>query len=245
MLLGHTPEPEKAVAMAARLCHTDAGIPELAEGLSSERAAALIRDLRNMGHLSPFEHASFSFGISGVSRALSHQLVRHRIASYSQKSQRYVSESRFDYVTPATVAANPEALRLFEEAMRSMRNCYDALVKLGVPGEDARYVLPNACTTQLMCTFNARSLLNFFELRCCSRAQEEIRSLAWKMLELVRAVAPSIFENAGPPCVSEGRCREGRLSCGMYRKSRTAEGPTPDRRSAPKGSPGMGDGAGS
>jgi len=216
VLLGHTPDPEKAVAMAARLCYSDAGIGELLDQLDQAEVTRLVRSLRDMGHLSPFEHASFSFGISGVSRALSHQLVRHRIASFSQKSQRYVSESRFDFVVPSSIARNAEALRLFIGGMREIQGWYNAMVDLGIPKEDARYVLPNACTTQLVCTFNARSLLNFFTLRCCSRAQSEIRELARRMLGLVKAVAPAVFEKAGPPCVSEGRCREGRMSCGGF-----------------------------
>ncbi len=227
ILLAHTPEPERAVAMAARLCYSDAGIGELLDKLDRAEVTRLVRSLREMGHLSPFEHASFSFGISGVSRALSHQLVRHRIASYSQKSQRYVSESQFEFVVPASVSGNPEALRIFDEGMRQIQEWYNALIDLGVPTEDARYVLPNACTTQLVCTFNARSLLNFFALRCCTRAQAEIRDLAWRMLDLVRKVAPTIFEKAGPPCASEGRCREGKMSCGRYKtvvKDGTVEG---------------------
>ncbi|MGE5484205.1 MAG: FAD-dependent thymidylate synthase [Ignavibacteriales bacterium] len=218
VLLGHTPDPEKAVAMAARLCYSDAGIGELRDSLNQDEVTRLVRRLRDMGHLSPFEHASFSFGISGVSRVLSHQLVRHRIASFSQKSQRYVSERQFEFVTPASISGNAEALRVFDEGMREIQAWYNALVDLGIPKEDARYVLPNACTTQLVCTFNARSLLNFFALRCCARAQSEIRDLAWRMLDLVRGIAPIVFEKAGPPCVSEGRCKEGPMSCGRYKR---------------------------
>ena len=217
ILLGHTPEPEKAVAMAARLCYSALDIPSLKDKLDRPEIERLIRSLREMGHLSPFEHASFTFGVSGVSRALSHQLVRHRIASYSQKSQRYVSERQFDFVTPPTVACRPEALKTFNDGMRLIQEWYNRLVELGIPKEDARYVLPNACTTQVVCTFNARSLFNFFTLRCCARAQWEIRGTAERMLALVKEVAPVMFEKAGPACVSEDRCREGDMSCGRYR----------------------------
>ena len=213
-LLQYTPDPERTVAMAARLCYSRAGVSEIAERIDEAEARRLIRSLFEMGHLSPFEHVSFFFGVSGVSRALSHQLVRHRIASYSQKSQRYVSEAGFEYVLPPTIALRPDARELFENQMKMLREGYAMLVGLGIPKEDARYLLPNACTTQLVCTFNARSLLNFFKLRCCERAQWEIRDLAREMLRLVREVAPTIFEKAGPACVSEGMCREGRMSCG-------------------------------
>ncbi|MGB9867455.1 MAG: FAD-dependent thymidylate synthase [Bacillota bacterium] len=218
LLLRYTPDPEFTVAMAARLCYSNSSVRQLQVALPPEEVVRLVRMLYQMGHLSPFEHVSFTFGISGVSRALSHQLVRHRIASYSQKSQRWTSEQKFEYVVPPSVLRNAQAKELFERQMRSIHESYARLVELGIPKEDARYVLPNACHTQLVATFNARSLLNFFKLRCCSRAQWEIRVLAYKMLKLVKQVAPTLFENAGPPCVCEGVCREGRLSCGRIER---------------------------
>lgn len=223
VLLKHTPDPELTVAMAARLCYSNSSVRELQDMLPPEEVVRLVRMLYQMGHLSPFEHASFTFGISGVSRALSHQLVRHRIASYSQKSQRWTNERQFEYVVPPSIRRNPQAMELFERQMHQVQESYSRLVEMGIPREDARYVLPNACHTQLVATFNARSLLNFFKLRCCSRAQWEIRVLAYKMLRLVRKVAPTIFENAGPPCVSEGVCREGRFSCGRIERLRQAK----------------------
>ncbi|NPV71746.1 MAG: FAD-dependent thymidylate synthase [Firmicutes bacterium] len=241
ILLGHTPEPEKAVAMAARLCYSASEIASLRDKLDGPEVERLVRSLRDMGHMSPFEHASFTFGVSGVSRALSHQLVRHRIASYSQKSQRYVSEKQFEFVTPPSIAGKPEAIDTFNEGMRLIQDWYNRLVGLGIPKEDARYVLPNACTTQVICTFNARSLFNFFTLRCCARAQWEIRSMAESMLALVREVAPVIFENAGPACVSEGRCREGEMSCGRYRTVQERR----DGRRTGRSGPGMSRGEGS
>ena len=219
-LLEYTPNPETTVAMAARLCYSSSDISQLAAGMSQEEASRLIRMLYRMGHLSPFEHASFTFGISGVSRAMSHQLVRHRIASYSQKSQRYVAERGFLYVLPPSIRNNEEARRLFAAEMAAIEQTYSRLVEAGIPREDARYVLPNACETQLVATFNARSLLNFFRLRCCTRAQWEIRAVANKMLLLVRKVAPTIFEKAGPSCISEGVCHEGKMSCGRIERLR-------------------------
>ncbi|MDI7247444.1 MAG: FAD-dependent thymidylate synthase [Bacillota bacterium] len=213
MLVSYTPDPERLVAIAARQCYSPLGAAELAEGLSDEKVGDLIRTIIEAGHLSPTEHASFTFAIEGVSRALSHQLVRHRIASYSQQSQRYVNEQGFDYVVPPSVAANEQARRLFEEQMERARDAYRALVEL-VPREDARFVLPNACGTRLVVTMNCRSLYNFFERRLCERAQWEIRDLARAMLERVREVAPRLFSWVGPPCEVRGWCPEGKMSCG-------------------------------
>ena len=211
----YTPEPEKIVAAAARLCYSPLTGTELLEHLSDEQVRELLARLSSQGHLSPFEHASFTFAIDGVSRALSHQLVRHRIASFSQKSQRYVAEDGFAYITPASIALKEEHLHAFEQLMCEITRQYTAFLKDGIPAEDARYILPNATTTNLVLTMNARSLLNFFRLRCCKRAQDEIRQLAQQMLIEVKKVAPAIFAKSGPTCVSEGVCYEGNLSCGQ------------------------------
>ena len=215
-LIQYTPEPEKVIAAAARLCYSADPVPGLLEQLDEEKVARFVQKLRSMGHLSPFEHVSFQFSIDGVSRALSHQLVRHRIASYSQRSQRYVKEEGFDYITPPSIRRNPQALERFEKVMITLQEEYQELLAL-VPAEDARYILPNACTTSLLVTFNARSLLNFFEHRTCMRAQWEIRLMAEKMLELVREVAPNVFSQAGPTCITQGVCHEGEMSCGRIK----------------------------
>ena len=170
-----------------------------------------------MGHLSVVEHAVFTFSVEGVSRALTHQLVRHRIASFSQQSQRYVSLKEPTFVTPPTVKGNPEAERAFSETMDAIWDAYRRLEDMGIPAEDARYLLPNGCTTNITVTMNARELLHLFSLRCCSRAQWEIREMAERMLELCREVSPVIFKDAGPPCV-RGPCPEGKLSCGKPRR---------------------------
>lgn len=213
-LVRHTPEPERTVAMSARLCYSPIGAAQLEERISDEQAANLVRRLVSMGHLSTLEHVTFTFAIEGVSRVLTHQLVRHRIASYSQQSQRYVKEHDFETILPPSVAANAEAQAKFSALMEEIQSLYNEFTEAGIPAEDARYILPNAAETKIVCTFNARSLLNFFSLRCCTRAQWEIRALANKMLAECKKVAPVIFENAGPTCVSEGVCHEGAMSCG-------------------------------
>lgn len=213
-LVRHTPEPERTVAMSARLCYSPIGAAQLEEKISDGQAANLVRKLVSMGHLSTLEHVTFTFAIEGVSRVLTHQLVRHRIASYSQQSQRYVKEHDFETIVPASIASKPEAKAKFDKLMTEIQAMYDEFIALDIPAEDARYILPNATETKIVCTFNARSLLNFFSLRCCTRAQWEIRALANEMLRQCQAVAPVIFENAGPTCVSEGVCHEGAMSCG-------------------------------
>lgn len=213
-LITHTPEPERAVAMSARLCYSAIGAEDLEQNMSDEQVGKLIEKLSSMGHLSTFEHASFTFAIEGISRVLTHQLVRHRIASYSQQSQRYVAEHGFEYIVPPTVAARPEARERYEALMGQIQAAYDELVALGVHQEDARYVLANATETKIVVTMNARSLLHFFEKRCCQRAQWEIRNLANAMLAEVQAAAPRLFAKAGPTCVTGGYCTEGQMSCG-------------------------------
>ena len=161
-LVRHTPEPERTVAMSARLCYSPIGAAQLEEKISDEQAANLVRKLVSMGHLSTLEHVTFTFAIEGVSRVLTHQLVRHRIASYSQQSQRYVKEHDFETIIPASIASKPEAKAKFDKLMTEIQEMYDEFIALDIPAEDARYILPNATETKIVCTFNARSLLNFF-----------------------------------------------------------------------------------
>lgn len=215
-LIAHTPEPEKIIASAAKLCYSSSDIKTLMSDLSVEKIEAFIEKLAGLGHQSPLEHCSFTFGIEGVSRALLAQLTRHRIASYSVKSQRYVAETQFGYVVPPTISENEEVSNIYATFMDYCQEMYRALLQCGIPAEDARFVLPNACETQLVMTMNIRSLLNFFELRCCNRAQWEIREMADKMLELCKEVAPVIFAKAGASCVG-GKCKEGEMCCGNPR----------------------------
>ncbi|MBP2652141.1 MAG: Thymidylate synthase thyX [Firmicutes bacterium] len=213
-LICHTPEPDRVAAAAARLCYSPIGAQALLEKMSDAEAAKLVAKLVATGHLSTVEHVSFTFAIEGVSRVLTHQLVRHRIASYSQQSQRYVKEHDFEYIVPPSVANNPVAVAKFEALMDNIRKSYDELVAMGVHQEDARYCLANATETKIVVTMNARALHNFFALRCCNRAHWEIRRLANKMLLEVQKVAPELFKKAGPTCVTANYCSEGNLSCG-------------------------------
>lgn len=240
-LIAHTPDPEKTVAAAAKLCYSPASIETVMEGLTQEKTESFLTMLGEIGHQSPVEHASFTFGIEGVSRALLAQITRHRIASYSVQSQRYVKESSFDYVLPPQIEAVPEARAEFLRAMENAQASYETIAAIlaqkrreenlarGMEEkaaaraaektaiEDARFVLPNACDTKMIVTMNARSLQNFFRHRCCNRAQWEIRECARQMLELVLPVAPTLFAHSGPPC-ADGVCPEGKMSCGQARE---------------------------
>ena len=242
-LLAHTPNPEHTIACAAKLCYSSSKVSELNENLTDEQASSFVDMLSQIGHESPIEHASFTFGIEGVSRALLAQITRHRMASFSVKSQRYVREGSFEYITPPEIAAVPEALEVFEEIMAEDQKRYDRLTEILKEKhtaefiaegkdektaeklaekkaiEDARFVLPNACETQMVMTMNARSLMNFFKIRCCKRAQWEIQDVANQMLALVTEVAPNLFKNAGPACVSGG-CPEGKMTCGKIKEVR-------------------------
>lgn len=213
-LLYHTPDPERAIATAARLCYAPVGASELMETMPPERVESVLSTIMKSGHFSTLEHVSYTFAIDGVSRALTHQLVRHRLASFNQQSQRYVKfKDGLATVKPVTVAENEEASALFDEAIEAAVSAYTKLLEAGIPAEDARYLLPNAAETKIVVTMNVRELLHFFELRCCNRAQWEIRELAQKMLELVRPTAPYVFLDAGPSCV-RGKCSEGKMTCG-------------------------------
>jgi thymidylate synthase (FAD) len=242
-LISHTPEPEKVVAAAAKLCYSDAHISDLLDGLTEEKTVHFLNMLTDLGHASPIEHASFTFGIEGVSRTLLAQITRHRIASFSVQSQRYVRLDDFHYVIPPEIEKIPQAKQAFIDSMNEDARRYLDLVQkledahtaeltaqgLGEKAararaakqanEDARFVLPNACETKLVMTMNARSLQNFFALRCCDRAQWEIRTLAKEMWKLVYPVAPELFRNAGPRCLT-GPCPEGRMCCGHMEQVR-------------------------
>ncbi|MBR1529923.1 MAG: FAD-dependent thymidylate synthase [Oscillospiraceae bacterium] len=242
-LIAHTVMPEKVVAAAAKLCYSDTGAMNLMDGLTDEKAESFVEMLSTIGHESPIEHASFTFAIEGVSRSLLAQITRHRLASFSVQSQRYVKLTNFQYITPPEIAGDQEALALYEQ---TMQNCVEAYRKLteilearhyqdflsqGCSEkeahrkaekkaiEDARFVLPNAGETKMVVTMNARELLHFFRLRCCNRAQWEIRALAKAMLKEVWPVSPALFAKAGPSCCS-GACPEGKMSCGKLSEVR-------------------------
>ena len=242
-LISYTQDADKLVASAAKLCYSQSGIAALMDKQTPEKVEQFIKMLGELGHESPVEHASYTFGIEGVSRTLLAQLTRHRIASYSVQSQRYVDKSNFNYIIPPDVAAIPEAKEEFAAAMEEDKRHYESLRSILTEkykeintnagmnekdalsaaekkaNEDARFVLPNACDTKIIMTMNARSLMNFFRQRCCNRAQWEIRELAAEMLKLVKAVSPLLFSRSGPPCLY-GVCREGAYSCGKADEAR-------------------------
>ena len=267
-IIAHTPEPDKVVAQAGKLCYSAVGVDEITQKLTEEEIARYVNMLASIGHESPLEHVSFTFAIEGISRVCTHQIVRHRIASYSQQSQRYVKLEQFEYIVPPAIEKNPEAKKIFIEAMERDQKAYDELVDLLLEDilidkhaadygscireilkenpdvapdrskvldlyaekffenyrkaekqaiEDARYVFPNACETKIVITMNARSLLHFFNVRCCNRAQWEIREMATEMLKECKKIAPALFKKAGPDCVY-GKCGEGKMSCKHPRK---------------------------
>ncbi len=195
-IINHTKNPEFAIVNAARMCYNspcDSVFHENGNIDLGDRDKKLLLKLVGLKHFSTIEHAYFTFKITGISRACSHQLVRHRIASYSQRSQRYVSEINFEYITPAAINGNEEANKIYQDAMKSINDHYTKLMSIGIKKEDARYLLPNACATELVMTVNARSLMNFFELRLDKHSQWEIRELARMMYVEVNKLAPILF----------------------------------------------------
>jgi thymidylate synthase (FAD) len=198
---------------AAALTTIRSGSPsEILEKMDVDTAERKIKQVTGYGHGSVIEHASFTFSIEGVSRAMTHQLVRHRIASYTQQSQRYVTYDTLEnYVTPPSIEKDREAKKAFDEALTKISETYQNLLKREIPKEDARFVLPNAAKTNIIVTMNARELRHFFNLRCCARAQWEMREAATEMFRQARKAAPALFENAGPTCVELGYCIEGKM----------------------------------
>lgn len=240
-IIAHTPNPDEVIAQAAKLCYSQVGVDEIKETLTKESTEKFLNMLMGFSHASPLEHASFTFAVEGVSRTLSHQLVRHRIASYSQQSQRYVRLDDFEYIIPPAIENNEEAKKVFISAMENDKKAYEEITEILITEnakeliadgldekkarkkvekesiEDARYVFPNACETKVVFTMNVRTLLHFFELRCCNRAQWEIRELATKMLKECKEISPILFANAGPGCVN-GPCPEGAMTCGKAKE---------------------------
>lgn len=211
-LLRYTRDPEVLCAASALTSSKQRGVSEFFEDIDLKKARKILRRVLGYGHFSVIEHASFTFSLESVSRALTHQLVRHRLASYTQQSQRYVKYDTLEhYVTPKSITENEEAKKVYEQCLKRISEAYQKLLKLEVPKEDARFVLPNAAKTNITVTMNGRELRHFFNLRCCIRAQWEIREAAIEMLRLVKQVAPAIFENTGPYCVEFGYCPEGKL----------------------------------
>ena len=216
ILLKHTADAEKLAGVAAFTSCSPEGSDELMNTKTKEECDKFLKRVLNYGHHSVIEHASFTFSVEGISRACTHQIVRHRIASYTQQSQRYVKFKELGFVMPPSIEKNEEAKKIYLEAMKNASSAYETLLNCGIKAEDARYVYPNASHTNIMITMNARELWHFFSLRCCTRAQWELREIAEKMLAEVKKVAPLLFENAGASCVRLGYCPEGSLGCGRY-----------------------------
>jgi len=224
-LIRHTLDPEETIALGAKLCYSRATVSDLKERVEEKDQSAFISKLLGMGHESVLEHACFTFGIEGVSRVLLAQLTRHRLASFSVQSQRYVGyENGFGYILPPRIEAlGPEAVAEYQREMDQMQRWYQQWQeKLGSgegSNEDARFVLPNACETRVLMTMNVRELRHFFSLRMCNRAQWEIRELARQMHRICLQTAPALFADAGPGCL-RGACPEGAKSCGKGKQIR-------------------------
>ena len=214
-LISYTPDPERTIAAAARVSTSPVGATKLMEKLTPQAVDRLLARLIASGHLSPFEHASFTFAIEGISRVTSHQLVRHRMASYTQQSQRYVSLKEFDYITPATISAKPELEARYRDMVRAAHRLYLEMLDAGIPAEDARYVLPQAAETRLVMTMNARELIHVCSLRLCLRAQWEIVELFERVKAEVEKVAPRLGAELKPKCYRLGYCDEAE-SCGIF-----------------------------
>jgi len=211
-LLRHTADSELLCGAAASTTIKSGRPSEIFEKMDAETAVRKIRQVTGYGHASVIEHASFTFSVEDVSRAMTHQLVRHRVASYTQQSQRYVTYDTLEkYVTPPSIGRNAEAKKVFDEALEKISEAYRKLLQMTIPKEDARFILPNAAKTNIMVTMNARELRHFFNLRCCARAQWEIREVATEMLKQAKKAAPALFENSGPSCVELGYCPEGKM----------------------------------
>ena len=220
MLVSHTINPAETVALGAKLCYSKISIEKLKERIAESDVEGFIERIMGVGHLSTVEHASFTFAIEGVSRAMLAQITRHRIASFSVQSQRYVqAKEDFSYIIPPQISAlGVSEEDEFKRQMKEIGKFYSYwLEKLGNAGEssneDARFVLPNASETKMIVTMNTRELLHFFNLRCCNRAQWEIREVAWLMLAEVMKVAKVLFRFSGPKCI-HGICPEGDKCCG-------------------------------
>lgn len=223
-LLSHTADPEENVVAAIRQCYSSVGAKELKEKTSKEVRQRLIRQVIESGHTSTLEHASFTFAIDGVSRVTEIHLIRHRIASFSIQSGRYVKRGDAAYRVPPKIKSLKDK-ELYEKYLKHLDNSqelYNQLTDAGVPAEDARFCQPQSVQVKIVMSMNARELLHFFSLRTCARAQWEIQEIGKQMLSLVREVAPVIFENAGPPCISEKLCDQGKLSCGIWKNIKGA-----------------------
>ena len=220
-LLSHSADPEGIVVAAIRQCYSSVGAKELKEKTSDEVKKRLIRQVIDSGHMSTLEHASFTFAIDGVSRVTEIHLIRHRIASFSIQSGRYVKRGDAAYKIPPKIKAlketNKELYKKYLKHLDNAQELYNELTEAKIKAEDARFCQPQSVQVKIVMTMNARELLHFFKLRTCVRAQWEVQEIARQMMALVKKKAPIIFKNAGPSCISEKLCDQGDLSCGLWK----------------------------
>lgn len=218
-LLAYTPEPERLVAVAARRSYDKRSATQIWEEMTNAEVARLLHQVIRHGHTSVLEHINFTFAIEGISRALSHQLVRHRMASYTQHSQQRSDEKDFAFTIPPEIRRNSELAKEFQEKVRTLAEFYTRAIEAGIPKGQARYILPNACVTRIIMTMNARSLFNLISQRTCGVEEWEFRTLASKIHRILLEVAPNIFSHAGPRCVTDLVCLEGKKGekCGLYK----------------------------
>ena len=224
-LLSNTADPEQNVVAAIRQCYSSVGAQKLKEKTTEEVKKRLIKQVIESGHTSTLEHATFTFAIDGVSRVTEIHLIRHRIASYSIQSGRYVKRGDAAYRIPPKIKMmeNKKLYKKYLEHLDKTQELYNELVEAGIPAEDARYCQPQSIQVKIVMSMNARELLHFFSVRTCARAQWEVQEVARQMLALVKKVAPIIFENAGAPCISEKICDQGKLSCGIWKNIKGAK----------------------
>lgn len=205
----------QVVYTACRTCYSaDYPVEIYKNAPDEEKMLKLISKVISSGHYSTIEHIQITYAISNVSRACTHQLVRHRHMSFSQKSQRYVKEKGlFDYLTPDSIAKNPELLKKYNDFMSKTAELYELFLENGIVAEDARYILPNAAASSMVVSLNLRELIHLANLRLCTRAQKEIRILVKKMCEEILKEEPWLSKHLVPKCERLGYCDEDK-SCG-------------------------------
>lgn len=218
-LLAYTPNPERLVAVAARRSYDKRSTTRIWEEMTDAEVARLLHRVIRHGHTSVLEHINFTFAIEGISRALSHQLVRHRMASYTQQSQQRANDRDTAFIVPPEIERNSELANEFQDKVKALAEFYTRAIEAGIPKGQARYILPNACVTRIIMTMNARSLFNLISQRTCGVEEWEFRTLAYKIHQILLEVAPNIFIHAGQRCVTDLVCLEGKKGekCGFYK----------------------------
>ena len=217
-LLSFPADCVKTIYTACRTCYSaNYPVDIWEEAPEKEKMLSLIKKVLSSGHHSTIEHCQFVFAISGVSRACTHQLVRHRHMSFSQKSQRYVTEKeQFEYIKPKTVEKSSLS-KEYDEMMKTISDFYAKMIADGIPAEDARFILPNAATSSLVVSLNLRELIHLSNLRLCTNAQLEIRTLVKKMCDAVIEKEDWLKDYLVPKCMMKGYCDEIR-GCGRMPK---------------------------